>query len=100
MGKFHRHELFDGPACPVGLDEIDGPRGGCCDGVGTGDLGVVRDNGASEVEPNRGFRDVRVVNLLFECSFNKMSKGTPGFIKDAVIKSVPYSIASTDARTS
>ena len=34
--------------------------------------------GASEGGPNRGFRDVR---------FNRVSKGTPVFIKDAVIKS-------------
>ena len=44
VGKFHRHELFDGLPCPVGLDEIDGPAGRFSD-VGTSDLGVVRDDG-------------------------------------------------------
>ena len=44
VGQFYRHELFDGPPCPVGFDEVNGPAGRFCD-VGTGDLGVVRDDG-------------------------------------------------------
>ena len=38
LGEFHRHELFDG------LLVYRRPVGGFCD-VGTGNLGVVRDNG-------------------------------------------------------
>ena len=38
--------------------------------------------------------------FLFESLFNRTSKGTPGFIKNAVINSVPSSIASADARAS
>ena len=45
VGKFHRHELFDGPTLFVGLDKIEGPAGGFCD-VSTGDLDVVRDDGS------------------------------------------------------
>jgi hypothetical protein len=44
VGEFHRHQLFDGPLCPVSLDEVDGPADGFCN-VCTGDLGVVGDDG-------------------------------------------------------
>jgi hypothetical protein len=43
IGEFHRHEFFDGPICPVGLDEVDGPAGGFCY-VCAGNFGVVRDD--------------------------------------------------------
>jgi len=44
LGKFHRHEPFDGTICPVGLDQIDSSAGGFCY-VSTGDLGVVCGDG-------------------------------------------------------
>jgi hypothetical protein len=44
VGEFHRHEPFDGPLCPFGLDEIDGPAGGFCY-VCTGGMSVLCDDG-------------------------------------------------------